>query len=472
MRRLPFVPARDPRHRAAALALYRALVRSARRVPLPEDLLLLHRPAGATPKQKHATAATAAATAVVPPRLGPIAETVRRRVAGNRAYTSLRLVYASMAAGYRFLEVLARARDVSSPENAQLVAHIRSAAQERDSDSHLAKQQRSLETAAASRSRIRRRAPFVPQPLPEPLIVNAAPPGYPPSYVSSSLPRPRASLDAASSLLPRRVPSLCSTADGQPFLRMAKPQPRALSRMVGRKDRIFQRSIYKIVEIDDELVPAAVLEDEWDGLVAEQMRREGVTALDVDIEAPGGEKTWHGNGATARSRAASAAAATSSYSWSVQLARLWWEWRVEKTWQDWTARGIALSRIVEEERALAELERDNGDNHNDNRAALPRRPKPDPPNTKTGRTTRDGGSNSSSNTTRPNVAEHPAPPLPLLSAITSRLGHGSAAQLDGKDPFLSAAWTTLVEAERPRLMKWLARGAAGRTNNGDAPASR
>ena len=123
MRRLPFVPARDPRHRAAALALYRALVRSARRVPLPEDLLLLHRPAGATPKQKHATAATAAATAVVPPRLGPIAETVRRRVAGNRAYTSLRLVYASMAAGYRFLEVLARARRLLTRECAARRAH-------------------------------------------------------------------------------------------------------------------------------------------------------------------------------------------------------------------------------------------------------------------------------------------------------------------------------------------------------------
>src|SRR5699024_72431 len=161
-------------HRAAALALYRTLVRSARRVPLPEDRLLLHRPAGATPKQKHATAATAAATAVVPPRLPPIAEPVGPRDAGHSAYTSLLLVYASLADGYRFLEVLARARDVSSPESAQLVAHIRSAAQERDSDSHLATQQRSLETAAASRSRIRRRALFVPRPLPEPLIVNAA----------------------------------------------------------------------------------------------------------------------------------------------------------------------------------------------------------------------------------------------------------------------------------------------------------
>ncbi|POR34001.1 Uncharacterized protein TPAR_05802, partial [Tolypocladium paradoxum] len=97
MRRLPFIPARDPRHRTAALALYRALLRSASRIPLPGD----------APSCKP----------------GAVARLVRRRFAGNRAYTSLRLVYASMAAGYRFLTLFARAQTPGSPEHAQVVHH-------------------------------------------------------------------------------------------------------------------------------------------------------------------------------------------------------------------------------------------------------------------------------------------------------------------------------------------------------------
>ncbi|KAJ6438906.1 ubiquitin-conjugating enzyme [Purpureocillium lavendulum] len=390
MRRLPFVPAREPRHRAAALALYRALVRSARQVPLPGDVV-------------------GAPARTIP--MGPIADGVRTCFVRNRAYTSLRLVYASMAAGYKFLAVLARARDAASPDNAQLVAHLRTRS------SSVAAQTSPSSAAGASR---RRKPAHVPEPRPEPLIVNTAAEGHPPRYASSTLPRPHSTLDAAG--LPRRVPSLCSTADGQPFLRMAKPQPRALSRMVGRKDRIFQRKIYKIVEIDEDLVPAAVLEDQWDGLVAEQMRREGVRdatatlVMDASAARGGGPKA--------------------SYSWSVQLARLWWEWQVERTWQDWTARGTALNQLVEEERALAERERSGSARQS------PVAPKP-PARTKDG--------------TRPNVAEHPAPPLPLLSAIATRLGDGGA--ILGKDPFVSAAWATLVDAEQPRLMKWLARGA-------------
>ncbi|UNI18072.1 hypothetical protein JDV02_004367 [Purpureocillium takamizusanense] len=444
MRRLPYLPAHDPRHRAAALALYRALIRSARQVPLPKDLL-------------HSQPAASSGSSTPSSRGGPIGEVVRRRVAGNRGYTSLRLVFASLAAGYRFLGVLARARDAASPENAQLVAHIRATAQRRDNDA-----------AAAAESRSRRRgAPFVPEPLPEPLLVNVAPPGHPPEYVSSTLPRPRATLGGSSSA-PRRVPSLCITSDGQPFLRISKPQPRALSRMVGRKGLFFQRHILKIVEIDEDLMPAAKLEDEWDGHVAKLMRLEGVTPVELeDANMPGGQY-----GASHGGTAKSVAADTSSYSWSVQITRLWWEWRIEQMWQDWTARGTALTRIVEEERALAEMERKDDRNNNNSvedqsRQAAREAPQahadPDPPNAKTTRpTTRDDDDSSSSSSTLPNVAEYAAPPDPLASAIRSRLGHAGVAQLNGKDPFLSPAWATLVDVTRPRITRWLVGGAAGR----------
>ncbi|POR37328.1 Uncharacterized protein TPAR_02466 [Tolypocladium paradoxum] len=198
--------------------------------------------------------------------------------------------------------------------------------------------------------------------------------------------------------------------------------------MVGRKDRVFQRKIYNIVDIDEALVPAAVLEDEWDRLVADQIRREKGRGA----EGEGGPAT--------------------TFSWSVQLARLWWEWRVERTWQDWTARGTALNELVEQERALAEQEK-AGSAKPARRDAAQDHQRPTRP--------RDG--------VRPNVAEHPAPPLPLLSAINARLGRDAPAET-GKDPFVSASWAALVEAEQPRLMRWLARGAAGR--NGDAAASR
>ncbi|KND88591.1 hypothetical protein TOPH_06740 [Tolypocladium ophioglossoides CBS 100239] len=381
MRRLPFIPARDPRHRTAALALYRALLRSAGKIPLPKDVQ------SAAP--------------------GVVGQLVRKRFAGNHAYTSLRLVYASMAAGYNFLTLFARAQAPGSPEHAQIVDHIRT------------------RLSSASAARAAHPPPRKPpsEPYAEPLITNTAPPGQPPVYTSSVLPRPQSALPGDR---PRRVPSLCITADGQPFLRIKKPQPRALSRMVGRKGRVFQRKIYRIVDIDEELVPSAVLEDEWDRLVAGQIRRE---------EGRAGEGEGDGGGPK------------STFGWSVQLARLWWEWRVEKTWQDWTARGTALNELVEQERALAEQEK-AGSAKPGRRDAAQDQQRPTRP--------RDG--------IRPNVAEYSAPPLPLLSTITTKLGRDALVE-DGKDPFVSPSWAALVEAEQPRLMKWLARGAAGRNGS-------
>lgn len=76
MYRSLFIPSQSSRHRIAALALYRALLKTAQKVPLPESL------ARSGP-------------------VHPVVHLVKKRFAKNGSYTSLRLVYASMAAGYK-----------------------------------------------------------------------------------------------------------------------------------------------------------------------------------------------------------------------------------------------------------------------------------------------------------------------------------------------------------------------------------
>ena len=71
-----FVPAQNSRHRVAALALYRALVRISRQITLPQDA-------------QHKRS------------VHPVAHLVRQRFEAHKTYTSLRLVYSSMATGYK-----------------------------------------------------------------------------------------------------------------------------------------------------------------------------------------------------------------------------------------------------------------------------------------------------------------------------------------------------------------------------------
>lgn len=377
MPRPRYVAARDPRHRLAVLALYRALLRSARRVPLPDR-----------------------AASALPPA-GPLAHIIRARFSKNRPYTSLRLIYASLAAGYRFLTLLAKARTPASPDHAFVLDRVRSC---------LASAAIPAASPSPSSSQ-----PSTSQAPRVPLISNIAPPGSPPTYRSSILPRPRSSFQG-----PRRIPVLCTTANGLPFLRMKKPQPSALSSMVGRKDRLFANRVRKVVQIDEQLAYDAALEDEWDRLVDSQQRREtAAQGCPDDAQDP-----------------------TSTFSWSVQLARLWWEWKLDLMWEDWLARGRAYSILVEEERSLAEQEKMHQSPNTTSQHHSPSHhpPSPVPPSW------------------QPNVEPHPAPALPLLSAIRRRLGHlppPSAAAFE--DPFLSPAWHVLVQSQRSKMLHWLSK---------------
>lgn len=85
------IPAKNSQHRFACLALYRALLRSAREIPLPPEL---------TFNGKH-----------------PIRAALRRQFRKNRADTSPRLVYAGLSAGYKVGKKKSGGNLVTRPRN-------------------------------------------------------------------------------------------------------------------------------------------------------------------------------------------------------------------------------------------------------------------------------------------------------------------------------------------------------------------
>jgi hypothetical protein len=70
----------------------------------------------------------------------------------------------------------------------------------------------------------------------------------------------------------RQIPRIAS-ANGVPFLRLTKPQPAALSRVLRQKlDRRIER-FHRRVELQNYWMPLAEQEDQWDELVLPQLRR-------------------------------------------------------------------------------------------------------------------------------------------------------------------------------------------------------
>lgn len=156
-----------------------------------------------------------------------------------------------------------------------------------------------------------------------PLLTKVSAPNEPIKYAPTFRPQPASALAGE-----RKVPHVASTSEGLPFLRIKKPQPRVLSKSIGKKTKAYQRAIYKILDIEEEQIPAAWSEDNWDRLVEKQMRTELVEARETQVGPLG------------------------SYRWSAQLGKVWLENKVENTWADWVARGKALQRIVDQEKVL------------------------------------------------------------------------------------------------------------------------
>jgi hypothetical protein len=206
-----------------------------------------------------------------------------------------------------------------------------------------------------------------------------------------------------------------------------------MSKMIGRKTNIFNDRIMNILDVDEWTASQAALEDEWDRMMDKLLAKENPEKTESQAfpRRPFDENYFP---------------MEETFGWSVQLSRLWWEWKVEKTWEDWTARGEAFHELVEQERSLAEKERGRSENDllkKDNRRA-------------TARLRRDA---EEFDDAPPNVAVSDTTGLPLLQALRSNLHKNTNSMPDEAphDPFLSPAWATLVKTEQGRMLMWARR---------------
>ncbi|KAK8131806.1 hypothetical protein PG984_008244 [Apiospora sp. TS-2023a] len=249
-----FVPARNSRHRTACLALYKALLAVAPKVPLPADL------------------ATAFGT-----KRDPVTHHVRSAFRRNLADTSPRLVYPALQAGYRMLALLTRVAEKpasrsttsslsSSPEHAAVVSFLRDRLAERNAS-----------LAAKALHPPNSRNPLPPSSAPRqgtrPLLVKISPPPTPenpfpvPQYATPNRPLPQSELGSLSETTGRgsrrQIPRLEMAGDF-PFLRLTKPQPLLLSRVLHQKNKKRVERIAAWTQFKEEAMLDAQEEDAWE----------------------------------------------------------------------------------------------------------------------------------------------------------------------------------------------------------------
>ncbi|SPJ75249.1 uncharacterized protein FTOL_04980 [Fusarium torulosum] len=91
-----------------------------------------------------------------------------------------------------------------------------------------------------------------------------------------------------------------------------------------------------MLEVETEGISSGKAEDRWDTMMENLLQAEGVT------------DRVSNDGLLA------------SYRFSAVLSKAWWGCALDKHTQDWTARGEAISKLVEQERALAKQEKESG----------------------------------------------------------------------------------------------------------------
>ncbi|KAI1436521.1 hypothetical protein GGR50DRAFT_226933 [Xylaria sp. CBS 124048] len=236
-----FIPGRNSRHRIACLALYRAFMRLAPKVSLPDDL----------------------ATAWGEGR-NPIVIQIRRAFRRNTTDTSPRIIFPALSAGYRMLEVLhGAATSPASEHYTSVTAFLRD---------RLAERKHSLDVYVPPPPL----KPGAPRPLTKPLLVNVAPPPTPenpyptPQYITPDRPRPLSELGGSGR---RQIPRL-DLADGVPFLRIKKPQPALLSRVLRQKIVRRVKRVESAKQMLNEDMEDARLEDDWEEQVADLLADE------------------------------------------------------------------------------------------------------------------------------------------------------------------------------------------------------
>ncbi|KAK7993044.1 hypothetical protein PG988_001838 [Apiospora saccharicola] len=241
-----FVPARNSRHRTACLALYKALLAVAPKVPLPEDL------------------ATAFGT-----KRDPVTHHVRSAFRRNLADTSPRLVYPALEAGYRMLALLTRVAKTpasstasslsSSPERAAIESFLRDRLAERNAT--LAAKALHPPTAATRSPRTR---PLLVKISPAPTRENPFPV---PKYATPNRPLPQSELGSLAEKTGRgsrrQIPRL-DMAGEFPFLRLTKPQPLLLSRVLHQKNKKRVERIAAWTKFKEEDMLDAQEEDDWE----------------------------------------------------------------------------------------------------------------------------------------------------------------------------------------------------------------
>lgn len=186
-----------------------------------------------------------------------------------------------------------------------------------------------------------------------------------------------------------------------------------------QKTDAYKKGINEIVYLEEEENALARLEDEWDYLVEQQLREQAGKSRQVrgDIE--------------------------STFSWTAQVARLWWEWKVEKMWEDWMARGNALHRITKREEVLVAQENMEAERQSDTHT---------PPNVQSKPIGKFfGGSNGLGLQTRTNaVVDTETRSLPPLGR---RAEHGGPTPEETLEPHNSRAWRGIVGVHNHRLQK-------------------
>ncbi|KAF2030116.1 hypothetical protein EK21DRAFT_66280 [Setomelanomma holmii] len=205
-------PIKSTQHRVAAIALYRALLSRCFSAPLTDDERL------------------------------PLRNAIRNKFRRNRRLSSAYLLGLSFKAGYETLDHLDAASngDTSSAGTiSQLIARLPRTLT-RTLQPHILPQPQSL---------AKERLACLP---PERAVLNVRP------YAQTSG--------------PRHVPILAS-ANGVPFLRITKPQPPALSRMLRQRLETKQRLFDMKVMLANWWLPMAQREDEWDTWINMRAKR-------------------------------------------------------------------------------------------------------------------------------------------------------------------------------------------------------
>ncbi|KUI53611.1 hypothetical protein VP1G_01024 [Cytospora mali] len=279
------MPVAEPR-----FALYRALLRQVPRISLPDDLTSR------------------------PGWINPIQFLIRTSFTRNKTDTSPRLVTSALQSGYRFLNLLARARDPTSTHHASIVAFLR----DRQSRFPPPDQPKRVEPETKS---VRHAA--------VPLLTKVSGPGEKPVYKSTLRPRPLAELSGGV----RRIPVLEEANGGITFLRIGKPQSHYLGSYIQRKSARRQELVSLMQQLHEEARAEAREEDMWEDELVRLAGEEGVM-----LQGYGGTRERRSGG---------------PYEQSVKIGLDFVGQKLNMEADDMKARAVAMLDIVEEEKRLA-----------------------------------------------------------------------------------------------------------------------